>query len=57
NCPLDILKSDCINSQLGSELIKYLGFSISNFLLDFDPEICENVKVAAQTVIRRNVMT
>ncbi|CAG8794938.1 2802_t:CDS:10, partial [Gigaspora margarita] len=45
------------DSQLGPELIEYLGSSISNFLPGFDPEIRENVRVAAQTVLRRNIMT
>ncbi|CAG8695183.1 420_t:CDS:10, partial [Dentiscutata erythropus] len=52
-----ILESYRTDSQFGPELIEYLGSSISNFLPGFDPEIRENVRVAAQTVIRRNVMT
>ncbi|CAG8673706.1 6163_t:CDS:2, partial [Racocetra fulgida] len=39
------------------ELIECLGSSINNFLPGFDLEIRENVRVAAQTVLRRNIMT
>ncbi|CAG8600788.1 23775_t:CDS:10, partial [Racocetra persica] len=43
--------------QLGPELVECLGSSINNFLPGFDHEIRENVRVAAQTVLRRNIMT
>ncbi|CAG8445675.1 3600_t:CDS:10 [Scutellospora calospora] len=52
-----IIESYRADSQFGSELIEFLGSSINNFPPVLEPEIRENVRVAAQTVLRRNIMT